>query len=209
MAVARLSCNMMKVVLICLFLSVSASAKASFSCARAFEILTALFFAPDTFALKQKIMRRFSELGGHRVDRVLQGGDIDLDDYRKGLANLAHALEDADLFWNRIKLDTIILSGDARIVVFDSGIGRLVAGIPYNMPAESILPTLSTSLLKFGIERKLRKLKETKKFLRILDRDENLSEDEYREALEALYEVLNKGPIPVELKKIYGWDKNL
>ena len=192
---------MMKVALICLFLSTSASAGAFKSCADlAFHILLGrpfhyanILFTPTVFALKRKIMRRFSQQGGHRPYVILKSG-IDKDDYRKGLANLAIALEDSGPIWDRVKISSIVINDTSRIHVYWD-LNSVSVHIPYNAETHSLALNLSSRLLEFAIGRKLKKQSFSVE-------NKGLTKVQYKNALEVFYNALEKGPIPGEISKV-------
>ena len=190
---------LIRMALIFLFLSISASADVLDSCFRAFDTLVdkTVYYASAPFALKRKIMHGFSQLGGHRIRRISQGIDIDRDDYLKGLANLAHALEDVGPVWKRIKLDTIFISGNSDITVLKSQTGELIVGIPYDMAAHSFSLDLSIGLLEFGIRHKIKE----SMFLHNI-KNKGLTRHQYKNGLEAFYNALEEGSIPEELSKL-------
>ena len=193
---------MMKMALICLFLLTSASVGASFSCAdlvidillgRPFRYAN-LLLSPTTFALKRKIIRRFSQLGGHHPYIIQRGNGISKDDYRKGLASLATALEGSDPIWNQVKIASIFINDSSRIYVRPD-LNSVNVRIPYNAATHSLASNLSIRLLEFAIERKF-----NKRLGRANDR--GLTDVQYKNALEAFYNALEKGPIPEEVSKI-------
>ena len=193
----------MRMALIFLFLSISASVQATFSCARAYGILLGKTnhyigapFAPRAFILRRKIMRRFSQLGGHRIHSIIKDNSIDNSDYLKGLANLAHALEDADPIWSRIKLSSIFITNNSRIFIHLDLFGLPTAHIPYDVAAHSFSSNLSKRFLEFGIERKL------KKDWSFRIKNKGLTNVQYKNALEAFYNALEKGPVPEEMRKV-------
>ena len=195
---------MIKLVLICLLFSTAVSANVLYSCAKAYGILlnkTAHYvsapFSPKAFAFKQKIMRRFSELGGHRMYGIEKSPSIGRSDYLKGLANLSLALEDSGPIWNRIKLNSITIDDDSRIYIRSDLLGLPYATIPYNMATYSLLSGLSIRLLEFGIRRKLKRGDWS---FRINNR--GLTTNQYQNALEAFYNALERGPLPEEMSKI-------
>ncbi len=193
---------MIRVTFVCLFLSTAASADVSDSCFRAFGILTEKAahyvvapFSPKKFALKQKIMRRFSQLGGHRIHGIEKSYSLDRSDYLKGLANLGLALEDADPIWNQIKLNSIFITESSSISIHLNTVGLPYASIPYDTVAHSLVLNLSIELLEFGIRRKLKK---NWPFIK----NKGLAGNKYQNALQAFYNALEKGPIPEELGKL-------
>ena len=200
----RVSRNMMKVALISLFFSTAASAGILDSCAKAFWILSGKAdhyvsapILPKAFALKRKIIRRLSELGGHRIHVIEESYRIGRSDYLKGLANLSLALEDTDPIWNRIKLSSITIGNSSRMYIDLDLFGLPYAYIPYNMATRSLSSDLSIRLLEFGIERKLKKDRTQLYFI-----NKGLSDNQYKGTLEAFYNALEKGPIPEELGKL-------
>ena len=192
---------LMRIALICFFLSTSASANVLDSCAKVYGILLGkpvhyanLLLSPTTFALKQKIMRRFSQLGGHRPYLIANISGINKDDYRKGLANLATALEGSGPIWDRVKILSLSISDSSRIRIHQD-LNSAYAEIPYNTATHSLSINLSIRLLEFAIERK---------FKQRLSRANNagLTNVQYKVALEAFYNALEKGPVPEEMEKL-------
>ena len=193
---------MMKVALIFLFFSTSVSAGVFKSCGDlAFGILLGrpvlyanVLVAPTTFALKRKILRRFSQLGDHRPYLIGNAKGIDKDSYRKGLANLATALENSDPIWDRVQIISLSISDSSQIHI-SSDLRSAYASIPYNAETHSLSTNLSIRLLEFAIERKFKK-----RFSRANDRGP--TRVQYKNALEAFYNALEKDSIPEEMSKI-------
>ena len=196
---------LMRMALIFLFLSISASADVLDSCIRATGILlnkAAHYlsppFTPKTFFLKRKIMRRFSQLGGYRIHSIVKHYGLSNDNYLKGLGNLNFALENADPIWNKVKLKAIFIGDTTNTLVHLDLFGLCVISIRYNEEAHSIPLKLSAGLLGFGIKDKL------KKDCPFPIKSKGLTGEQYKNALEAFYNALEKGPIPKELKKLRG-----
>ena len=190
----------MKAVLISLFFSTAALANTPSLCRRLLDTFFPTTPPSRTAVLERQIKQKFLTFSELHIKTIEKATGVDEDDYFTGLSNLNLALK-AGVVWDSVKFDSIYITKSSGIGVHLDTSGKLYVNIPHDMPAHSILPTLSTSLLEFGIERKLKK---RKSLLRILNRDESLPEDEYREALEVFYKVLDKGPIPEELEKIHG-----
>ena len=194
---------LMRMTLIFLFLSTSASAGTFNSCSHfAFDILVGrpmrhanVLLAPTAFALKRKILRRFSQLRGHRPYLITKGSGVDKDDYRKGLANLATALEDFGPIWGQVKISAIAITDSSRIGIAQDVFGLISVDIPYNIPTRSLSLNFSSRLLEFAIGRKLKNRSFSAK-------NEGLTRVQYKNALEAFYNALEKGPVPEEMEKL-------
>ena len=200
----RFSCNMMKVVLICLFFSTAASANTPSLCKRLLNSLFSTTLPSKTAVLEWGIKQRFYERHGLRIKTLERAMGVSDDDYSIGLSNLEEALDFDVPIWNSVQFDSVYITrrGDTsvRLDIF----GEPYVNIPSNMSrhsSPSLLFTLSSSLMEFGIERKIRK---RKGILGIVGGRENFSHRlEYNNALENFYDVLETGLVPEELGKLY------
>ena len=192
---------MMKVVLICLFLSTAASANSPSLCRRLLDTFFSTTPPSKTAVLEREIKQRFIKIGVQHVKTIERATGVSEDEYFTGLSNLSEALNMPTLMWNFVKFDSVYITRRGGVSVRLDIFGEPYVNIPHDMPAASIPNALSNSLMEFGIERKIRK---RKGILGIVGGSENFSHPlEYGNALEAFYNALIKGSIPEELGKLY------